>query len=264
MQISQINRNLQSFGHSFRVSICVKDENGNDVFVNPASNHELYKKLNSKIVSAFNENLYSDLRNYFGLARKVSKPATSFVEECMVKDLKNIDTDYDQFNFVRSVYNKNHLAYIATGVDVPIIENLKGTKQIGIAKSDSFLYKGTPITDYVKSLSRIIQNNVRDYIQDSNILLRSKQNKEIILRTIFTPTKDKKGKTTYKLDNYEFHEIKSKPQLPPIKNEIYYYKYNESMRDEILRTIKHHAEKIVKRKIHYNELEHFMQQKREP
>ena len=73
MKVDKVNSQINNpnFGHSFRVSICLKNESGcGDFFVSPSSNKKLYNTLNSKIVEWLNINYYKNLRNVFGIARK--------------------------------------------------------------------------------------------------------------------------------------------------------------------------------------------------
>lgn len=249
MQVSQINNyngSSPNFGHSFRVSICLKDENGIvNNFVNPAKESKLYQKLNSKIVSALNEDYYDNLRNILGLSRKTKK-AKNTVSQKMADQLRYLDHDYSMFNLVRSVYSKNKLGYIATGPDVSIIENIKGAKHIGIAKSDAIWTYGVSSTDYVRDLSSLIKGNMLNYVQGEDILLRSKNNKEIMLKAIFRKTGTSK-KPVYELDSYEFHENVTKPLNAP--NPIFYrYKRSQKVIDEIKQTIQYHVERLTKNK----------------
>ena len=236
MYISALdNGNQLSFGHSFRVSICLKNENGiGETFVNPATQTQLYKSLNSKISGWLNEDYLSNLRNILGKPRKVQKfQCSNDLPKQMVKELKAIDTDYAQFSIVHSVSRPSKLNYIATGVDVSILENLKGFKHLGLAKADSKRYYGTSKTPYIKGLAKITKGNALDYVQDENVLLRSKNNKEIMLKTVFKAVKGKNGKIHYELDSYEFHENKSKPTLLPLSRKFHHYKYNSGTFEEI-------------------------------
>lgn len=208
MQISAINNNNQSFGHSFRVSICTRGEDGVVKFVNPSENNKLYKKLNSKIVGWLNDDYYNNLRRLYGIPRKVekTKPETLKHKEMAAK-LREIDDDYAKFNVVRSVYRKNKLGIIATGADVSIIENLKGVKQIGLAKSDSLWTQGDSHSEYVKALSKAVRNNVIDFVQHDNVLLHSPDNKEVMLKAIFKPLGKKAELKDMNLTNLNFTRI---------------------------------------------------------
>lgn len=235
--------NSPNFGHSFRVSICLKGENGlENIFVNPATNEKLYKTLNSKIVNWLNEDYYTYLRNTYGAARKVSrKQPSNDNHRKMVECLREIDKDdYGRFSFVRSIYRKNALAYIATGPDVAIIENLKGAKYIGTAKTDSLRTFGHAQSDYVKALAKAVKDNVLSYVESHNVLLRSKDDKEIMLKTIFKQT----GKNRYELDSFEFHENKSKPSLTPVTQRHRQYKNSTDISREIQHTVRNHVNRL--------------------
>ena len=263
MKVSAINNNnyAPDFGHSFRVSICINNPSGvGDIFVNPHSEKNLYKLLNSKIVGWLNEDYLSGLRRILGKERKVSKTKPlNDIHRDLVEQLKRIDPDYARFGAVRSVYNQSKLGYIATGIDVPIIENIKGIKNIGIAKADAKWYTGNTNSEYVKQLSKLVKGNVLDYVQNPSVLLRSKDNKEIMLKAVFKEIKkNKKGSPVYSLDRFEFHENKTLPDLPPINSNFMRYKYNPSMSDEILRTINYQASAIAGRKVHFNSINEFL------
>ena len=162
MQIAKVDGySNQTFGHSFRVSICLKDAEGINKFINPAEDKNLYQTLNSKIVNWLNEEYYTNLRQLYGIPRKTEriKPQNDLHKQMSAK-LREIDKDYSKFNVVRSVYRRNTLGYIASGADVSIIENLKGIKNIGLAKSDSKWTYGHSYSDYVKALSKAVKNNV--------------------------------------------------------------------------------------------------------
>ena len=262
MQINKIqanNYNIPSnpnFGHSFRVSISVKDPNGINQFVNPFENHALYKKLNSKIVNWLNEDYYTNLRNLYGIPRKVEKikPETIKHRE-MAAELRQIDDDYARFNTVRSVYRRNNLAYIATGVDVPIIENLKGAKQIGVAKADAKWTYGNYHTEYVKALAKAVKNNTIDYVQNDNVLLHSPRNKEVMLKTVFKPVgKSKSGAENYELDSYEFHENYTKRTLAPINPNFLRFKHSNGMLEEIKKTVEYHINKMTGKRVHFPDI----------
>ncbi len=236
MQVTSINNNNPNFGHSFRVSICLTDGFKTD-FVNPSKNESLYKKLNSKIVGWLNEDYYSSLRSTYGLPRKVSKQQPSGdVHKKLIQELRKIDNDYARLNLVRSVYRKNKVACIATGPDVAIIEQSKGIKYLGEAKSDSLLTYGTTLTDYVKELSKAVRKNVIRFVESDSVLLRSKNDKEIMLKAIFKKTGTEK-KPIYELDSFEFHENISKPTLKPVNSNYSMFKQSREMQEKIKRTI---------------------------
>lgn len=254
MQITPINNN-QTFGHSFRVNICTKDNNGVVKFINPSEDNQLYKKLNSKIVGWLNEDYFNNLRNLYGIPRKVEKvkPETLKHKEMSAK-LREIDDDYAKFNVVRSVYRKNKLGLIATGADVSIIENLKGTKQLGIAKSDAIWTQGDAHSEYVKALSKAVRNNVIDFVEHDNVLLHSPRNKEIMLKAIFKPLGKKSGVERYELDGFEFHENYTKRTLAPVNPNFIRFKQSEGMLKEMKKTVEYHLNSMLKKRIHFNDI----------
>ena len=259
MQVSKINnQNNQSFGHAFRVSICLKDANGVNQFINPSENNKLYKQLNSKIVNWLNDEYYTNLRKLYGLPRKSEriKPQND-VHKQMSAKLREIDDDYAKFNVVRSVYRRNSLGYIATGGDVSIIENIKGAKQIGLAKSDSVWTYGNSHSDYVKDLSKAVKNNIVTYVSHDNVLLRSPRNKEIMLKAIFTKTNDSR----YELDSFEFHENYTKRTLAPVNPNFARFKQSRGLLDEIKKTIEYHVNKITGKKQHFNDIDEILNPK---
>ena len=259
MQVSKVNnQNNQSFGHSFRVSICLKDANGVNQFINPSENNKLYKQLNSKIVNWLNEDYYTNLRQLYALPRKSEriKPQND-VHKQMAAKLREIDDDYAKFNTVRSVYRRNSLGFIATGGDVSIIENIKGAKQIGLAKSDSVWTYGNSHSDYVKDLSKAVKNNIVTYVSHDNVLLRSPRNKEIMLKAIFTKTNNSR----YELDSFEFHENYSKRTLAPVNPNFARFKQSKGMLEEIKKTIEYHVNKITGKKQHFNDIDEILNPK---
>ena len=255
MQISPINNNNQTFGHSFRVSICTRGDDGIVNFINPSENSKLYKKLNSKIVGWLNEEYYNNLRQLYGIPRKVekAKPETLKHKEMSAK-LREIDDDYAKFNVVRSVYRKNKLGIIATGADVSIIENLKGAKQIGLAKSDSLWTQGDSHNEYVKALSKAVKNNVIDFVEHDNVLLHSPSNKEIMLKAIFKPLGKKSGVERFELDDFEFHENYSKRTLAPVNPNFIRFKQSQGMLEEIKKTVEYHLNSMLKKRVHFSDI----------
>ena len=259
MKVNAVSNNQvksPSFGHSFRVTICLKNESGlGDYFVSPSSNKKLYSTLNSKIVEWLNEDFYSNLRNVFGIERKVEKPETiGNLHKEMVKQLKGLDGDYSKFQLVRSVYNGGRLAYIVTGVDVPIVENIKGLKNIGLARADKFWSNLDDKSEYIKSLGKAISNNVLQFVGHDNVLLRSKNDKEIMLRAVFKQVgTHTTGTPKYELDRFEFHENKNKPTLKPVNKNYAQFKMSPAASDEIKKTVKYHLYKIMGKKAHFNE-----------
>ncbi len=249
--------NRTNFGHSLRISICTKGADGIANFVNPSENHKLYKELNSKIVTALNDEYYTNLRNLYGIPRKVAKAKPDIAKQKeMSAKLREIDDDYARFNVVRSVYRRNKLALIATGPDVSIIENLKGAKQIGIAKSDSIWTYGDAHSEYVKALSKAVKNNSLDYVTHDNVLLHSPSNKEVMLKAIFKPSgQTKSGKINYELDDFEFHENYTKRTLAPVNPNFIRFKQSQGMFEEIKKTIEYHINKLTGKRIHFEDID---------
>lgn len=259
MQISPINNNNQTFGHSFRVSICTRGDDGIAKFVNPSENSKLYKQLNSKIVNWLNEDYYNNLRSLYGIPRKVekTKPETLKYKEMSAK-LREIDDDYAKFNVVRSVYRKNKLGIIATGADVSIIENLKGIKNLGLAKSDAIWTQGDAHSEYVKALSKAVKNNVTEFVQHDNVLLHSPTNKEIMLKAIFKPLGKKAGVERYELDDFEFHPNYTKRTLASVNPNFIRFKQSEGMLAEIKKTVEYHLNKILKKRVHFEDIDQIL------
>ncbi len=254
MQITPINNN-PNFGHSFRVSICTKGDDGIVKFINPSENHKLYKQLHSKIVNWLNEDYYTNLRNLYGLPRKTEriKPETVKHKEMAAK-LREIDDDYARFNVVRSFYRRNKLSIIATGPDVSIAENLKGIKEIGTAKADSVWTYGNSHSEYVKALSKAVKNNVLDFVQHDNVLLHSPRNKEIMLKTVFKSVGKSAKKPHYELEDFEFHENYTKRTLAPVNPNFIRFKQSKGMLDEIKKTIEYHLNKILGKRVHFSDI----------
>lgn len=264
MQIQKINgQNNQSFGHAFRVSICLKDADGISKFINPAEDKNLYQTLNSKIVNWLNEEYYTNLRQLYGIPRKTERiqPQNDLHKQMSAK-LREIDDDYAKFNVVRSVYRRNCLGYIATGADVSIIENLKGVKNLGLAKSDSKWTYGYSYTDYVRALARAVKNNTIAYVTHDNVLLRSPRNKEIMLKVNFKKEKAPKSKDfRYELDSFEFHENYTKRTLAPVNPNFARFKQSKGMLEEIKKTIEYHINKITGKRQHFNDIDEILNPK---
>lgn len=237
------------FGHTFKVSICLKKTDGKGYdFVNPYSDRKLYKQLNSKVVGYLNENFLTNLRTILNRPLKKHKTkdfSTLWNRTFLVRKLYTIDSDYRQLNLVRSVYDGCGLGYIATGVDVPIIENIKGAKKIGIAKASSVSGGGKPHNPYVSELIKNFRNTALSYVKDKQQLLLSKNGKEIMLRINFkTAGKDKKGNTIYELDDSDFYEIKK--SVPVSQREMEAVERIKSGNyPETVRTIQHYISKIT-------------------
>lgn len=260
LPINSGNRNSgPNFGHSFRVSICLKNESGcGDFFVGPRSEKKLYRLLNSKIVSWLNEDFLSNLRTVYGIEKKVGKtePIGKLHRE-MIDKLKQLDTDYAKFPYVRTIYNRGgRIAHIATGSDVAILENIKGLKNLGVAKADAMWNYGTAHTEYVKALSQAINGNAIDYVSHDNVLLRSPNNKEIMLRAVFKESgKNTKGDPVYELDRYEFHENYTKRTLAPVNPNFLRFKQSKGVAEEIKKTVEYILNKIVKKRVHVSDID---------
>ncbi len=260
LPINSGNRNSgPNFGHSFRVSICLKNESGcGDFFVGPRSEKKLYRLLNSKIVSWLNEDFLSNLRTVYGIEKKVGKtePIGKLHRE-MIDKLKQLDTDYAKFPYVRTIYNRGgRIAHIATGSDVAILENIKGLKNLGVAKADAMWNYGTAHTEYVKALSKAVNGNAIDYVSHDNVLLRSPKNKEIMLRAVFKESgKNTKGDPVYELDRYEFHENYTKRTLAPVNPNFLRFKQSKGVAEEIKKTVEYILNKIVKKRVHVSDID---------
>lgn len=258
MKVDKVNKyNAKpAFGHSFRVNICLKNESGlGDYFVSPASNKKLYRTLNSQLVSWFNNDFYNNLRTVFGIPKKLDKSVPiSDLAKAMVNDLKRLDSDYRTFQNVRTVYNGGRLGYIVTGGDVSIIENIKGLKNIGLAKADPFWSDLSEKNNYIKNLSQHIGNNVKEFVKHDNVLLRSKDNREIMLRAVFKEIgKNTNGNPTYDLDRFEFHEVMTRPLLKSVNKNYANFKHSKAMMDEIKETVQHHVNKLLGKKTHFKD-----------
>lgn len=260
LPINSGNRNSgPNFGHSFRVSICLKNESGcGDFFVGPRSEKKLYRLLNSKIVSWLNEDFLSNLRTVYGIEKKVGKtePIGKLHRE-MIDKLKQLDTDYAKFPYVRTIYNRGgRIAHIATGSDVAILENIKGLKNLGVAKADAMWNYGTAHTEYVKALSNAVNGNAIDYVSHDNVLLRSPKNKEIMLRAVFKESgENTKGDPVYELDRYEFHENYTKRTLAPVNPNFLRFKQSKGVAEEIKKTVEYILNKIVKKRVHVSDID---------
>ncbi|MBR6098985.1 hypothetical protein IKP85_04490 [bacterium] len=245
-----------SFGHSFRVNICLKNETGcGDIFVSPSSNKKLYRTLNAQLVSWLNQDFYANLRSVFGITRKIdaAEPVGKLHRD-MIRQLLHLDSDYSMFQHVRSVYNGGRLGYIVTGGDVSIVENIKGMKNIGLAKADPFWSDQTAKNDYIRNLSLAINNSVKEFVKHDNVLLRSKDNKEIMLRAVFKKTgTNSNGNPTYELDRFEFHENKTHAPLKHVNPNYANYKRSRAMLEEIKETIRHHVNKLLGKKSHFKD-----------
>lgn len=254
MRISPLNSQTgnyqqQNFGHTFRVGICLKKaDNSGYEFITPQNNRKLYKELNSKVVGWLNEDFIANLRAILKKPKAAGKILSLEEEQNkkqLVKDLYDIDSDYRHLNLVRSVYRRSGLGYIATGIDVPILENLKGATQIGVAKSDALADFGVARNSYIDNIVRNFRNDSVKYVMDKSQLLYSKAGKEIMLRLNFkTAGKNKRGKDLYELETVDFHEIKK--SIPVNFDEIKPAEIQKSkMNAEIKRTIRHQTSQIT-------------------
>ena len=246
MKVASINntnvKNSPNFGHSFRVNICLEDEDGIK-HVNPNSDSQLYKNLNSKLVGWLNEDYIQSVRDVYGITRKTGKSKSyGDLHKSLVKDLKEKDIDYRKLGLARSVYRKNKLGYIATGTDVVVLENFYGGKDIGKAKSGRYGFHNIP------NLVKRVKSEMLDYVKSSDVLLRSKNNKEIMLKTVFKQVgTSSKGSPIYELSDYEFHENKSLPTLPPISQQFIDFKNSPQVENAIDATIRHQKENMLKK-----------------
>ena len=248
------NQNNTNFGHTFKVSICVHNEPGSKyTFINPVNNTKLYKDLNSKFVGWLNEDFITDLRKRVGKPRKLIRKKTERDIEGkkqLTEALTSIDKDYKEINMVRSIYNEKGLAYVATGIDVPIIEQMLGATQIGMGKADALELYGISHTPYIDTIVKEFKNNSINYAKDSDNLLRSKSGKEIMLRLNFIKTGEKKGKPIYEFENFEFHPIKKTAKQKMYSGDLFMSetfqpKPERSYFDEYRKTITNQINKIL-------------------
>ena len=250
------NQNNTNFGHTFKVSICVKNQADSKYnFINPVNNTKLYKELNSKFVGWLNEDFISDLRKRLNKPRKiVRKKTTHDIEgkKQLTEALTKIDNDYKEINLVRSIYNDKGLAYIATGIDVPIIEQMKGATQIGLAKADALELYGVTHTPYIDTIVKEFKADSINYAKSSENLLRSKSGKEVMLRLNFLKTGEKRGKPIYEFYNFEFHPIKKTPKQKMLTGDLFMQetfeqKPERSYMDEYRKNIVNQINKILRK-----------------
>lgn len=247
------NQNKTNFGHTFKVSICVRNQAGGEyTFVNPVNNTKLYKELNSKFVGWLNEDFITDLRKRLNKPRKLIRKKTERDTEGkkqLTEALTKIDKDYKEVNIARSVYNDKGLGYVATGIDVPIIEQMHGATQIGMAKADALELYGVTHTPYIDTIIKEFKNNSINYAKDSENLLRSKSGKEIMLRLNFIKTGEKNNKSVYEFENFEFHPIKKTAKQKMLMGDLFMSetpqpKPERSYMDEYRKTIVNQIKKI--------------------
>jgi len=248
------NQKSTNFGHTFKVSICVRNQAGGEyTFINPINNTKLYKNLNSKFVSWLNEDFITDMRSRLNKPRKIVKKKTerdADGKKQLTEALTKIDKDYHDINMARSVYNDRGLAYVATGIDVPIIEQLHGATQIGMSKADALELYGVTHTPYIDAVVREFKNNSINYAKSSENLLRSKTGKEVMLRLNFIKTGEKKNQPVYEFENFEFHPIKktAKQKIYSgdlFQSETFQPQPERSFADEYRKTILNQINKIL-------------------
>ena len=248
------NQNNTNFGHTFKVSICVRNQAGGEyTFINPVNNTKLYKDLNSKFVGWLNEDFITDLRKRLNKPRKLIRKRTERDTEGkkqLTEALTKIDNDYKEVNLIRSIYNDRGLGYIATGIDVPIIEQMHGATQIGLAKADALELYGVTHTPYIDTIVKEFKNNSINYAKASENLLRSKSGKEVMLRLNFIKTGEKKNKPIYEFENFEFHPIKKTPKQKMLTGDLFMSetfqpKPERSYMDEYRKTIVNQINKIL-------------------
>lgn len=255
MKISPLNNTQNTkFGHTFKVSICVRNQAGEKyTFVNPINSTKLYKILNSKFVSWLNEDFITNLREGLKKPRKLAGKKTGRDIEGkkqLTEALTKIDKDYKEINLVRSIYNDKGLAYIATGIDVSVIEQMHGATQIGMAKADALELYGVTHTPYIDTIVKEFKNNSINYAKSSENLLRSKTGKEVMLRLNFIKAGEKKGKVIYEFENFEFHPIKKSVKQKMLTNDLFMSEKfqpepERSYFDEYRKTVVNHINKIM-------------------
>ena len=254
MVITPITNNNTNFGHTFKVSICVRDTAGGQyTFINPVNNTKLYKNLNSKFVSWLNEDFITDLRKRLNRPRKLIRKRTERDIEGkkqLTEALTKIDKDYQEINIARSIYNDKGLGYVATGIDVPIIEQMHGATQIGMAKADAKELYGVTHTPYIDTVVKEFKNNSINYAKNSENLLRSKSGKEVMLRLNFIKTGEKKNEPVYEFENFEFHPIKKSLKQKMLTGDLFMSETfqpepERSYMDEYRKTIVNQINKII-------------------
>jgi hypothetical protein len=162
----------------------------------------------------------------------------------LTTELANNDSDYKQLAMTRSVYDRFGLGYIATGIDVPILERIKGASKIGPAKSEALLLTGSSHTPLVNEIVNQYNSNATKYVRAEENLLRSKNNKEIMLKVNFFKTKHPhNGKEKYEINDFEFYEIKKSKEYANNKN-----KDKKALYTEVIKTIHDKITKITKGK----------------
>lgn len=248
------NQNNINFGHTFKVSICVRNQaGGNYTFVNPRTNVRLYKQLNSKFVGWLNEDFISGLRKKLKKPRKIQRQRTerdTNGKNLLTSALTELDKDYKEINLVRSIYTRNGLGYVATGIDVPIIEEMHGADQIGIAKAEAQKLYGVTRTPFVDSVIKEFKNSSINYAKSPKNLLRNKDGKEIMLRLNFIKTGEKNKTPVYEFESFDFHPIKKTAKQKMLSgdsfmSESFDAQPERSYMDEYRKTILNMINKIV-------------------
>ena len=248
------NQKSTNFGHTFKVSICVRNQAGGEyTFINPINNTKQYKTLNSRFIGWLNEDFITDMRCRLNKPRKIVKKKTEHDAEGkkqLTEALTKIDKDYHDINMARSIYNDKGLAYVATGIDVPIIEQLHGATQIGMSKADALELYGVTHTPYTDAVVREFKNNSINYAKSPENLLRSKTGKEVMLRLNFVKTGEKKNQPVYEFENFEFHPIKktAKQKIYSgdlFQSETFQPQPERSFADEYRKTILNQINKIL-------------------
>ena len=251
------NESNTNFGHTFKVSICVKESAGEKYnFINPVTNKKLYKELNSKFISWLNEDFLTDLRLRLNKPRLLIRKKgelDKIGKQQLTEALTSLDKDYREVNIARSIYTKNGLGYVATGIDVPIIEQMHGAAQIGMAKADAKELYGITHTPYVASVVKAFKKSSTAYAKAPENLLRSKSGREIMLRLNFIKTGEKKNKPIYEFENFEFHPIKKTPKQKMITGDLFMSetfqpKPEKSYFDEYRKALVNQVNKIMGKK----------------
>ena len=243
------------FGSSFRVGIYVKSPDGTQTtFVHPAKEIKLYQNLNSRIVRSLNDDFINNLRNSFGIERKKEQKPWSAIYRKLVSDLRNIDGDYKKFNFTRSVYRRHQLGFIVTGSDVPIVESILGVRSKAAVKRNAQWYGADLYDERSGYIATADKKKAIEYARSENVLLRSENNKEIMLNVFFKEVgTDKNGNKKYALDDYEFHENKSLPDLKPVSEDYLSYKQSLVVNKYIFNTVRDLLDNMTKKRLCFSE-----------
>ena len=142
------------------------------------------------------------------------------------------------------------LVMALTGIDVPIVEQLHGATQIGMAKADAKELYGVTHTPYIDMIVKDFKNNSINYAKASDNLLRSKTGKEVMLRLNFIKTGEKNNKPVYEFENFEFHPIKKSIKQKILSGDLfmketYQPEPERSYMDEYRKTIVNYINKIM-------------------